>query len=158
VCCGGRDAAFDGFRNAVRNNEYSIVALLVDAEGLVAGSSSAHLQARDDWDLAGTSDRVVHLMVQAMEAWIIADPDALAAYYGQHFRATALPKTQNLESVAKATVAAALYNATRNTQKGAYHKIRHASDLLKKIAPQKVGQRCPNCARMFRELHEAIGV
>jgi hypothetical protein len=156
VCCGHRNAAFDGFHNALRNGEYAIIALFVDAEGPVGGSSRAHLQARDGWDLTGTSDERVHLMVQTMETWIIADPHALAAYYGQHSRANALPGSQNLENVTRAAIATALEQATRSTQKGPYHKIRHASDLLKRIAPQKVRQRCPSCGGMFATLGPAI--
>ncbi len=156
VCCGGRTAAFDGFRNAVQSGDDAIVALLVDAEGPVNNSSRAHLQSRDGWDLQFASDDVVHLMVQTMEAWIVADPDALTEYYGQYFHGNALPKTQNLETVAKAAIASALAQATRQTQKGAYHKIRHASDLLKRIEQQKVEQRCPSCARMFGALGQAI--
>jgi hypothetical protein len=94
VCCGGRNAAFDGFQNAVRNGDDTIVALLVDAEGPLNGPARAHLQFRDHWDLKSCSDDVIHLMVQAMEAWVVADPDALAAYYGQKFRNNALPKAQ----------------------------------------------------------------
>jgi Domain of unknown function (DUF4276) len=157
VCSGGRNAAFDGFRNAVQNGDDAVVVLLVDAEAPVNGAASAHLQARDGWDLGFASDQAVHLMVQTMEAWIVADPDALAAYYGQGFLKNALPKSQNLETVAKATLATALENATRKTKtKGAYHKIRHASDLLKLINREKVQQRCPACARMFEALGEAI--
>lgn len=156
VCCGGRNAAFDGFSNAVQNQDEAIIALLVDAETYVKGSPRNHLNNRDGWNLNFTTDDMVHLMVQTMEAWIVADPDVLAAYYGQHFSKNALPKTQNLETVAKAAIATALENATRHTQKGAYHKIRHASDLLKQIDRNNVAQRCPNCARMFTALSNAI--
>jgi hypothetical protein len=156
VCCGGRNAAFDGFRNAVQNGDDTIVALLVDAEEAVNAPARAHLQSRDRWDLESSSDNVVHLMVQAMEAWVIADPDALAAYYGQKFRKTALPKARNLETVAKDDVAKALEEATRDTQKGPYHKVRHASDLLKRIDRDKVQKRCPHCARLFDTLLKLI--
>ena len=49
-----------------------------------------------------------------------------------------------------------LERATRRTQKGAYHKIRHASDILKRIDRQMVQQRCPACARLFTVLEQAI--
>jgi hypothetical protein len=156
VCCGGRNAAFDGFRNAVQNGDDSIVALLVDAEGAVNGPARAHLQSRDRWDLKSSSDDVVHLMVQAMEAWVVADPNALVAYYGLKFRKNALPKAKNLETIAKDDVAKALAEASRNTQKGSYHKIRHASDLLKLIDREKVQKRCPHCARLFDTLLKLI--
>jgi hypothetical protein len=91
-------------------------------------------------------------MIQTMEAWIVADAVALAAYYGQRFNGNSLPKALNLETVAKTEVASALEQATRATQKGAYHKIRHASDLLQRIDRQKVRQRCPSCERLFDTL------
>jgi hypothetical protein len=69
VCCGPRNAAYDGFRNAVRNNDDAITMLLVDSEGPLVGSPCAHLQARDGWDLTDASDGVVHLMVEVMETW-----------------------------------------------------------------------------------------
>lgn len=156
ACSGGRDVAFDGFRNALQNGDDAIVALLVDAEAPVNGAAREHLQARDGWDLGFASDRIVHLMVQTMEAWIVADPDALADYYGQSFRKNALPQTRNLETVAKVTLAASLERATKATKKGAYYKIRHASDLLKRINREKVQKRCPACARMFEALGEVI--
>ncbi len=156
VPCGSRMAAFDGFRNAALRGDDAVVALLVDAEGPVDGSNRAHLQSKDGWDLKSYSDDVVHLMVQTMEAWIVADPDALVDYYGQNFSKNALPRTRNLETVSKADIASRLEKATRSTQKGTYHKIRHASDLLQRISQQKVQQRCPSCARMFNELGQAI--
>jgi hypothetical protein len=134
------------------NGDDTIVALLVDAEEAVNGPARAHLQSRERWDLKSDPDDVVHLMVQAMEAWIVADPDALAAYYGQKFRRNALPKAQNLETIGKDDVAKALKEATCDTQKGTYHKIRHASDLLKKIDRTKVQKRCPRCACLFDTL------
>ena len=156
VCCGGRNAAFSGFKNAVQNQDDAIIALLVDAEAAVTDQPRAHLRARDGWVIDFAADDAVHLMVQTMEAWIVADPEALAAYYGQEFNRNALPKPPNIETVGKADIAKALEQATRRTQKGAYHKIRHASDLLTRIDREKVKLRCPNCVRMFTSLGQAI--
>jgi Domain of unknown function (DUF4276) len=50
----------------------------------------------------------------------------------------------------------ALEEATRDTQKGAYHEIRLASDLLKRIDREKVRKRCPHCARLFDTLLRLI--
>ncbi len=156
VCCGSRDEAFKAFSHAHGTGDMAITVLLVDAEGPVNRPARAHLLATDGWDLSRVDDDVVHLMVQTMEAWIVADPEALAVYYGQHFGRKALPRRRNLKQNAKATVTAALERATRATQKGTYHTIRHASDLLKLIDPQKVRQRCPNCTRLFDTLGNAI--
>ncbi len=134
-----------------------IVVLLVDAETVVISNSPrVHLQTRDCWDLRFATDDMVHLMVQAMETWIVADPDALAAFYRQRFLANALPNTANLESVPREDIIRALEHATYRTQKGEYHKIRHASEILRRVDPQRVGQRCPAFARLFRTLGNTI--
>lgn len=152
VPCGGRQAAFDAFLHARRTSDMAIVALLVDAEGHAGASPCAHLAERDGWHLNDVPEDVVHLMVQVMESWIVADAAALSAYYGQGFKANRLPRAQDLETVAKASISAALEQASRATRKGAYHKIRHASDLLQRIDPHKVRQRCASCERLFRTL------
>ena len=38
-------------------------------------------------------------MVQAMEAWFVADPTGISEYYGQGFRKDALSSEQDLEAV-----------------------------------------------------------
>ena len=156
VCCGSRHEAFRRFRSSFNNRQHTITILLVDAEGPVNRPVRDHLRRRDEWDLAFASDDVVHLMTQTMETWIIADPDALAEYYGPNFQRNALPTALNLETTAKDDVEDALKAATRLTRKGAYHKIRHASGLLKRINSREVKQRCPGCARLFRTMHSKI--
>ena len=91
----------------------------------------------------------VHLMVQTMEAWLVADGDALAHYYGQGFRGNALPATPDLESVSKREIEKALQTATRAPTKGRYAKIRHASQLLQRIKPERVRERCASCGRLL---------
>ena len=131
--------------------------LLVDAEEAVGNNTPrAHLQTRDNWDLAFAADDMVHLMVQVMETWIVADPDTLAKWYGSDFRKNELPRTANLETISKASVMDALKQATRSTQKGAYHKIRHASDILQRIDQQQVRERCPAYDRLFVTLERWI--
>ena len=156
VACGGRDATYQRFRDAVAARPDEIAVLLVDAEAGVGNSAPhEHLHTRDHWDLAFASSGTVHLMVQVMETWIIADTDALAGYYGQGFHANALPATDQLETVKKDIIIRGLHQATRMTQKGPYHKIRHA-DLLKCIDHRKVRQRCPACNGFFSTLEKWI--
>ena len=156
VCCGGRDAAFRAFGNAHSNGSDALVVLLVDSEGPVDASPRAHLAARDEWNLSGVADNQIHLMVQVMETWIVADPEALAAYYGQDFRANALPTRRNLEEEGKTAIAAALDRATERTQKGRYHKIHHAAALLACIDSVKARARCRHCERLFATLDAAV--
>ena len=69
----------------------------------------------------------------------------------------ALPKHAQLESVAKSTIAHGLEQATKDTKKGRYHKIRHASDILMRVNPDTVQRRCPHCKRMFDSVEHLIG-
>ncbi len=51
--------------------------------------------------MTGVDARSVHLLAQTMEAWIVADADALSRYYGPGFNARALSRAADLENVAK---------------------------------------------------------
>lgn len=156
VPCGNRNAAFRAFRNAVNAGDDVFVMLLVDSEAPVSTGSRQHLASRDEWDLSFADEEAVHLMVEIMETWIIADADALATYYGQGFRRNALPTRQNLEDVSKSDVERALNHATEQTTKGRYRKIKHARDLLRRIDVNKVRERCRHCERLFNTATEQI--
>jgi len=154
----GRNAAHDVFLNATKTSPAAFNVLLVDSEEPVANplSPRTHLQQRDGWDLPEISERSIHLMIQTMEAWIIADVDAVASYYGQRFLRNALPEAPNLEGVDKARIENALKRATAKTQKKEYRKIRDAAALLRAIDPGIVRHRCPSCERLFAVVSEAI--
>ena len=155
-CNGNRNAAFKRFDNARRRGTHTLVVLLVDSEGPVRGSPRDHLSAKDGWNMRDSKDVAIHLMAQTMETWIIADSEALANYYGQNFARNALPQSDDLEKVSKVDVEQALKRATRKTQKGAYHKIEHAGDLLELIEPQKAQEKCRHCERLFSVLNRAM--
>jgi Domain of unknown function (DUF4276) len=146
VLCGGRNAALDAFEHAVKDQRDDVVALLVDAEGPVANALPtgrvAHLAKRDQWDLAHKIAERIHLMTQSMETWIAADPEVLQSYYGKGFQPNALPRRAKLDEEDRHSLSRALETATQATQKGSYHKIKHASELLSKIRPEQVSARC----------------
>jgi hypothetical protein len=142
VACSGRDGARDAFLTAIKTSPETFNVLLVDSESPVAQPPRAHLRLRDGWTLEGARENSIHLMIQVMEAWIIADPDAMARYYDKQFLKNAFPRTQNLETVEKDRIYKALAHATAKTKKGEYHKIDHAADLLGEIDPGKVRRRC----------------
>lgn len=158
VACGSRNAAFKGFKNAIlkEKDAVKVIILLVDAEDPVKTSIREHLKSRDGWELNFTADDNIHLMIQTMETWIVADIAALTGYYGQNFQQGALPSSSELEAISKKEITRALKVATKATQKMEYHKIRHASELLKQIDSSKVRQRCQSCERLFSTLLQAI--
>ncbi|HEY0783121.1 MAG TPA: DUF4276 family protein [Thermoanaerobaculia bacterium] len=159
VLCGPRQQAYRDFQAALRTNPEALNVLLVDSEEPVsAGSPREHLRKRsqDGWHLDNVAEEKCHLMVQAVEAWLIADPDTLATYYGQGFLRSALPKADDVETVDKSRLHSALAHATEKTRKKRYHKIRHCSDLLARIDPKLVRQRARHCDRLFAVLEETI--
>lgn len=160
VLCGGRDTTFEAFQHATSDAPADIVALLVDAEQPVANATPdgrvAHLASQDRWELGDVVAERVHLMTQCMEAWIVADAEMLAAYYGKDFRVGALPKRTVLDDEPKDTLYSALRAASKDTQKGAYSKIKHASELLKRVRPDKVAARCSSFQHFRGWLDAAI--
>jgi hypothetical protein len=148
--CGGRAQAWDAFRDALEKEPEKFNLLLVDSEAAVTASPCAHLQHRDGWNFRGAEEDQAHLMAQCMETWLVADPEALADFYDQGFNRNALPRRINLEDEPKTQIYAALESATRQTQKGIYSKITHASQLLKRVSQEKAKSRCHHCDRLFR--------
>ncbi|MCC6543977.1 MAG: DUF4276 family protein [Nitrospirae bacterium] len=167
VPCGGRNSAYGAFISSLRTDAEAINVLLVDSEAGLTNETTdternareriAHLTQRDGWDLTTSEPDRVHLMVQCMEAWIVADPDALSQFYGPRFARNVLPTRRNLEDEPKPDIYEKLARATRNTQKGEYKKIKHASKLLERIDSSKVVQRCPHFSTFTQWLDQAIG-
>jgi hypothetical protein len=166
VCAGGRQATYEAFINALHTNPGTINVLLVDSETSIVAATDdtdqdaavrvAHLTQCDQWDLSEAHPKRVHLMVQCMETWIVADMAALRRFYGQGFAPNSLPRRVNLEEEPKVDVYEKLVRATRATQKGEYSKIQHASQLLQNIDPTQVAARCPRFAILTRWLGETI--
>jgi len=153
VACGSREGAYRAFKIALGANPTAFNILLVDAEEAVERPPWLHLAQRDGWACPdGATEDHCHLMVQCMEAWFIADPETLRAYYGHEFQQGAIPRTRNKETVDKEQLSSRLEQATRRTQKGEYHKIRHGTQLLTRINPAIVRAACPHCERIFTTL------
>ena len=149
---GPRSKAYRKFKSGHDKSVPGMVhALLVDSEeqlpeqgSLNIDARKKHLIARDGWDLKGVKPDAIHLMVQCMESWILADPVVMADYYGKDFHKTKLPPQNNLEQEPKEAIEKKLDAATRDTKKGSYHKVHHASQLLMLIDPEKVRTHCPH--------------
>lgn len=157
IACGSRNSALAGFETELRCNPEAVCLLLVDAEGPVRGRSWEHLEDRDRWQRPlEAADEHCHLMVQTVEAWLVADPETLARFYGQQFQQGALPRRGDVEAVPKADLLAALDEATRKTQKGRYHKIHHCAKLLGLLDPARVRARARHCERLLETLHRLV--
>ena len=161
VASGGRRAAFDDFCAALNaSDQEEFVVLLVDSEGPVPQGPGPwhHLRARDGWDQpAEATDENVHLMVQCMENWFLADRDTLAAYFGKGFNPNALPGHRDIEEVAKTDVLDGLRNATRQCQSGRYDKGRHSFAILERADSAKILVASPHAQRLVDTLREKAG-
>ncbi len=157
---GSRNEAFKAFCHATLKKQVDIAVLLVDAEAPVKDNTPhgrvAHLKARDGWLFDGIEPSHIHLMTQCMEAWIVADPDALEAFYANGFKKSALPKRPVLDEEAKKDLYASLESATKGTKKGSYGKISHASEILKRLRPNIVAARCTSFRQLTQWLDAAI--
>jgi hypothetical protein len=156
IACGPRQRAFEDFKIAEREHPTAFNVLLVDSESPVLHSPWQHLGERDGWDIRGLSNDRCHLMVQAMEAWFVADRETLSQYYGQGFNSNPIPLGQNVENIPKEVLHSALKEATRHTSKGEYHKVRHAYKLLELIDPTSVRQASQYCDRLFTTVREKM--
>lgn len=157
IACGNRNETFDRFCTAARFHSDTFCVLLVDSEGPVAAGAAPwdYLENRDRWHAPpGTNDEHVHLMVQVMEAWFLADKDALQRFYGQGFTRNALSRSANVEAIPKDDVLTGLKNATRNTRtKGKYGKGAYSFDILAVIDANLLRKASPNhAARLFDTL------
>jgi hypothetical protein len=153
IASGSRDEAYRDFCRALDNDPENFPMLLVDSEEPVpAGkTATAHLRDRDHWTEALPQGQV-HLMVQCMEAWFLADKTVLAQYYGDEFKEAALPANPSIEEIPKDDLLDRLARATASTSKGRYHKTRHAFEILEQLDPQRVQQRSPFAAALFTVL------
>lgn len=155
--CGSRNNAFRDFKNTLADRPNAFIILLVDSEAPVKQPPWEHLKLRDNWDSPGVDDTHCYLMVQAMEAWFMADIDTLKRFYGQGFKENAIPKNINVETIEKDSLEPSLKAASRDTKsKGEYQKIQHASKLLEMLDVDKVRKASSECARIFITLTQLM--
>lgn len=176
VACGSRADAYDSFCTAIRSGEAAM--LLVDSESPVAAAAQPgdaakredrdrwqpwlHLRQRqgDGWEKpANSEDLQCHLMVQCMEAWLLADRDTLKRFFGQGYKENALPAPANpVERIAKPQIYDTLAAATRDCKtKSAYGKGEHSFKLLTLIDPAKVIDASPWARRFVETLQLRMG-
>ena len=162
VCGGSRLAAFNEFKRAFVDIGNSAM-LLVDAEGPVSGDDAwVHVASRqgDRWPRPiGAKDDQLHLMVELMESWFLADRAELANYFGTGFAVNKLPGTESqIEPIQKLDVLTALKKATLASRKGEYHKGKHSAELLGNIDPNKLKHSSPGFAALLMAIEARVGV
>jgi hypothetical protein len=155
VACGGRKETFDDFKHALVDPKHQndTIILLVDSEMNVAAGMTAkeHLRNRDGWIFpASVPEEKVHMMVQCMEAWFMADKEVLANYYGHGFTVSSLPGNPNIEAINKKDIFDSIQHASRNTRKQKYDKGRDGFEILGLISADRVCQASQH-ARHLRE-------
>lgn len=156
VACGSRQSAYGDFSTAIAAGEVAL--LLVDSEAPVGTACQngdvsqwtpwEHLKKRqgDKWTKPEKAEEDdCHLMVQCMEAWLLADRKTLQAFFGQGFNANALPaEGRPIESVDKEQLYESLANATKSCKtKAAYGKGEHSFKLLALVSPDRVTASSP---------------
>lgn len=136
------------FGIALRSHPTALNILLRDSEGPDTGKLSVSLCVQHGWDTSNANS--IFWMVEAMESWFHADKGALEAFYRTGFRKDALKGNLNVEQISKKDLLDGLKAATSNTSKGAYHKTKHAPQLLARIDPDRVRKAAPNCDKVFQ--------
>jgi uncharacterized protein DUF4276 len=109
IACGSIQSTVDDFNTALRTHPNAFNVLLVDSDGPVQNGILEHLLARGGWNLSGTvGEDQCHLMVQVVEAWVVADLAALQRFYGQRFNSNSIPKNPNIEELDRNTLYSSL--------------------------------------------------
>jgi hypothetical protein len=158
IACGSRNSTFDDFKNALKVHSDAINILLVDSEGPIRDENPCDYlrQHEPSWQISKSTYYNCHLMAQTMEAWVIADLIALSKFYGQGFNRNYFPANQDVEAIPKERLERALYEATRRTSKGEYHKIRHGPEILANADQTIVCSRARHCEDLFNVISAII--
>lgn len=158
-CVSGGSGAttFDKFAKPLPEQAGALRILLIDSEGPVndvARPWGALPQlTRPQW----ATDGHCYLIVQCVETWLLADPDALRAHYDRPkpcFRPDRIRAWPALERIPKSTVQTALEEATAGCGAKAYG---HADgNLLIAIVDRQKLMNLPSVARLFRDFGTKI--
>jgi len=160
VACGSRSEAYKRFKTAVsQSGGGDSPLLLVDSEEPIAVAPWLHVLQRvgDGWEQPpGAKDDHLHLMVQMMEAWFLADVPALKAYFGPKFQEGKLPKNNSIESISKDDIESSFTASVQDCPKKTYKKGRDSFEILGKIDPQLVAEKSRHAQRFLDHLKQLM--
>jgi len=151
IPCRDRASAIRDFRKAVGLRRPGEDILLIDSEGPDNGKLFEGLK------LPKANRRCVFWMVQMMESWFLADPEALARCYEKLDR-RALKDHLDVETIPKRDVEAILKRATRicsqryDRRTGA--KTTMAPKILAELVPARVREKARNCDLLLSHLEK----
>ena len=156
---GSRNDAYDAFCTALKDKEVDFAILLVDSEEAVDPNvtSRSHLR-QAGWDkLTNVHDDQVHLMVQCMEAWFLADPKSLEDYFKRGFNARALPRRRPVEAIPKDDLLNGIKFATRKTRNDkAYDKGDDSFKIFQMLDSELVRKAFPRAKHLIDVLHKRL--
>ena len=156
---GSRNSAYEDFCTALADEKVDFAILLVDSEEVVDPNVASWSYLRQaGWDkLTAAHDDQVHLMVQCIEAWFLADPKSLENYFGRNFSADDLPKEGNVEVISKKDLLDGIKSATQKTRNNkTYHKGNDSFKILQMLSPNLVCEASPHAKRLIDVLRKEL--
>ena len=139
----------------------SLNVLLIDSEGPVTDTIryiSDSIRSLSMWNAGvSCSDEQIHLMVQAMEAWFVADPQSLSRRFGQNYSTRHLPSPESAETVSTADLLTAIRRGLpQSRRRRGYDKVSDGVELLRLIDVEVVSQHCGHFRRLWTFLDSRI--
>jgi hypothetical protein len=160
---GGIEQVLADFDIAYNPPSTEIYYLLVDSDGPVISVPRNHLKTKfssyrflDDKKIP---DNRIHLMVQVMESWFIADISALERFFGEGFDSAQIPQDQEIESIDGDVAINSLKSASKGSSRGEYKlysTIEFETGILKQLNPDILKDKAPHCKRLFEILELEI--
>lgn len=147
VFCGSRSSTSDDFQNALAAHPKAFNVLLVDSDAPkdIALSCKQHLGLK----IKSVDESQCHLMVQEIEAWFLADVEALQKFYGTKLKDKAI-RNRNIEQIDQPK------EILKKACQDDYNEIDDAASLLEIIDVAKVRDAAPHCERLFKTLMEKM--
>ena len=145
IFCGSKTSAYENFRDGLVDYPQAQNLLIVDSDGPKELSQNCWQYL--GWNSFGADEWQCQLMVQEMEAWFLADIEALKAVFRKKLNAKT---TNNVEQISNPKELLKKYTQDN------YNVIAHAASLLVAIDVAKVRQAAPHCDRLFKTLSEKM--